>query len=46
MFSVAASNMRLYYYDQEMSKVTGPEEMKWGSKVIIYKSYFDGRTIS
>jgi hypothetical protein len=25
--------MRLYYYDQEMSKVAGPEEMKWNSKV-------------
>lgn len=32
MFSIAPSNMRLYYYDQEMSKITGPEEMKWGSK--------------
>ena len=25
--------MRLWYYDKEMSKATGPEEMKWGSKV-------------
>ena len=33
MFHVAPGNMRLYYYDQEMSQVAGPEEMKWNSKV-------------
>jgi hypothetical protein len=33
LFHVAPGNMRLYYYDQEMSKVAGPEEMKWNSKV-------------
>ena len=31
-FHIAPANMRLYYYDQEMSKVAGPEEMKWGQK--------------
>jgi hypothetical protein len=34
MFHVSPSNMRLYYYDQEMSKIAGPEEMKWNSKVM------------
>lgn len=32
MFNIVPSNMRLYYYDQEMSKIAGPEEMKWGNK--------------
>jgi len=31
-FGVSASIMRLYYYDQVMSEVSGPEEMKYGSK--------------
>ena len=30
---MSASIMRLYYYDQVMSEVSGPEEMKYGSKV-------------
>jgi len=31
-FNIAPANMRLYYYDQEMSKIMGPEEMKWAQK--------------
>jgi hypothetical protein len=31
-FNITPANMRLYYYDQVISKVVGPEEMKWAGK--------------
>jgi hypothetical protein len=31
-FNILPANMRLYYYDQELSKIVGPEEMKWAQK--------------
>lgn len=42
MFHVAPGNMRLYYYDQEMSKVAGPEEMKWNSKELYTYNVREG----
>ena len=33
-FGLAPANMRLWYYDQELSKLVGPEEMKWGTKEV------------
>jgi len=33
-FALAPTNMRLWYYDKEMSKLMGPEEMKWGNKEV------------
>jgi len=32
MFQLPAEHMKLWYYDQELSQVTGPEEMKWPKK--------------
>merc|ERR1712013_923609 len=31
-FNIAPANMRLWYYDQEMTKIAGPEEMKFANK--------------
>lgn len=33
-YGLAPANMRVWYYDQEMSKLRGPEEMMWGSKEV------------
>lgn len=41
-FGIAPANMRLWYYDQEMSKLLGPEEMKWGGKEVYTYNVTDG----
>lgn len=41
-FGIAPANMRLWYYDQEMSKLMGPEEMKWGSKEVYTYNVTNG----
>lgn len=33
-FGIAPANMRLWYYDQELTKVIGPEAVKLGPKVL------------
>ena len=30
--NIAPTNTRLWYYDQEMTKIAGPEEMKFANK--------------
>merc|ERR1711981_203223 len=33
---------RLWYYDQELSKLVGPEEMKWGTKEVYTYNVTNG----
>ena len=41
-FGLAPANMRLWYYDQEMSKLAGPEEMKFANKELYTYTVIDG----
>ena len=41
-FGLAPTNMRLWYYDQEMSKLAGPEEMKFANKELYTYTVIDG----
>ena len=41
-FSLAPANMRLWYYDQEMTKIAGPEEMKFANKELYTYNVIDG----
>eukprot|EP00092_Neocalanus_flemingeri_P013931 GFUD01015027.1.p1 GENE.GFUD01015027.1~~GFUD01015027.1.p1 ORF type:complete len:540 (-),score=128.50 GFUD01015027.1:28-1647(-) len=41
-FNVAPANMRLWYYDQEMTKIAGPEEMKFANKELYTYNVIDG----
>ena len=41
-FGLAPANMRLWYYDQELSKLVGPEEMKWGTKEVYTYNVTNG----
>ena len=42
LFSVSAGQMRLWYCDQELAMVTGPEEMKWPEKGLYTLAIRDG----
>ena len=41
-FRVPPQNMRLYYCDQVMVKLSGPEEMKWPNKALYTYNVQDG----
>jgi len=41
-FNIAPANMRVWYYDQEMTKIMGPEEMKWHGKELYTYNVRDG----
>ena len=41
-FGLAPANMRLWYYDQEMTKIAGPEEMKFANKELYTYNVIDG----
>ena len=41
-FQLLHANMRVWYYDQELTKVMGPEEMKWHSKELYTYNVRDG----
>lgn len=41
-FNIAPCNMRLWYYDQEMTKIAGPEEMKFANKELYTYNVIDG----
>jgi len=41
-FGIAPANMRLWYYDQEMTKIAGPEEMKFANKELYTYNVIDG----
>jgi len=41
-FNIAPANMRLWYYDQEMTKIAGPEEMKFANKELYTYNVIDG----
>ena len=41
-FNIAPINMRLWYYDQEMTKIAGPEEMKFANKELYTYNVIDG----
>lgn len=41
-FSISPANMRLWYYDQEMTKIMGPEEMKWHGKELYTYNVREG----
>ena len=41
-FQVPPQNMRLYYCDQVMVKLSGPEEMKWPNKCLYTYNVQDG----
>jgi len=42
LFNILPANMKLWYYDQELSQVTGPEEMKWGNKALYTYNVREG----
>ena len=42
LFHLAPCSMRVWYYDQEMYKVAGPEEMKWPMKGLYTYDIQDG----
>eukprot|EP00088_Acartia_fossae_P019718 TRINITY_DN21524_c0_g1_i2.p1 TRINITY_DN21524_c0_g1~~TRINITY_DN21524_c0_g1_i2.p1 ORF type:complete len:453 (+),score=95.33 TRINITY_DN21524_c0_g1_i2:147-1505(+) len=42
LYNISSCSMRVFYYDQEMSKLTGPEEMKYGSKGLYTYNIRDG----
>ena len=41
-YGLAPANMRLWYYDQEMTKIAGPEEMKFANKELYTYNVIDG----
>lgn len=41
-FGLAPGNMRLWYYDQEMTKIAGPEEMKFTNKELYTYNVIEG----
>ena len=41
-FGLAPANMRLWYYDQEMTKIAGPEEMKFANKELYTYNVIEG----
>lgn len=41
-FNIAPANMRLYYYDQVLSQVAGPEEMKCSQKCLYTYNVREG----
>jgi len=41
-FNIPPCNMRLWYYDQEMTKIAGPEEMKFANKELYTYNVIDG----
>ena len=41
-FNIAPTNMRLWYYDQEMTKIAGPEEMKFPNKELYTYNVIEG----
>jgi len=41
-FGLAPANMRLWYYDQEMTKIAGPEEMKFTNKELYTYNVIEG----
>jgi len=41
-FELAPGNMRLWYYDQEMTKIAGPEEMKFANKALYTYNVNEG----
>eukprot|EP00090_Calanus_glacialis_P009319 TRINITY_DN17711_c0_g1_i1.p1 TRINITY_DN17711_c0_g1~~TRINITY_DN17711_c0_g1_i1.p1 ORF type:complete len:541 (-),score=123.58 TRINITY_DN17711_c0_g1_i1:277-1899(-) len=41
-FNIAPINMRLWYYDQEMTKIAGPEEMKFANKELYTYNVING----
>ena len=42
LFMVKAADMRLWYYDKELSQAAGPEEMKWPEKGLYTLGIRDG----
>ena len=42
LFHLAPCSMRVWYYDQEMYKVAGPQEMKWPMKGLYTYDVRDG----
>ena len=42
LFHLAPCSMRVWYYDQELYKVAGPEEMKWPMKGLYTYDIRDG----
>ena len=42
LFHLSPCSMRVWYYDQEMYKVAGPEEMKWPMKGLYTYDIQDG----
>ena len=42
LFDLSPCSMRLWYYDQELHKVAGPEEMKWPMKGLYTYDIQDG----
>jgi len=41
-FGLPPANMRLWYYDQEMTKIAGPEEMKFANKELYTYNVIEG----
>jgi len=41
-YGLAPANMRLWYYDQEMTKIAGPEEMKFANKELYTYNVIEG----
>ena len=41
-FHITPPHMRLWYYDQEMTKIAGPEEMKFANKELFTYNVIDG----
>ena len=41
-FHLSPGNMRLWYYDQEITKIAGPEEMKFANKELYTYNVIDG----
>merc|ERR1712066_263033 len=41
-FGLPPANMRLWYYDQEMTKIAGPEEMKFANKALYTYNVIEG----
>jgi len=41
-FHISPGNMRLWYYDQEITKIAGPEEMKFANKELYTYNVIDG----
>jgi len=41
-YNIAPGNMRVWFYDQEITKIKGPEEMKWHTKELYTYNVRDG----